>query len=402
MPRLPLVVTGALLASVLAGCSTNGGQPTQATSDSSSGAAPGTIVVGLIDDQTGPSALFGPPSTDVVKLAVAQLNQAGGVNGRRISLVTEDGATNPATSKAAAQRLIGQDHVTALFAMVSTAQSTAVAPVAKAASVPYFYTPIWEGGVCDADLFSTGEVPAQQLAPTIPWVQRRSGHKKWYLLGDDYSWPRQTFALAKKYIAAAGGKVVGEDYVPLGTTDYSAVISKIQNSGADIMIPALVGSDAIAFEKQAYDAGLGNSVVQRLAVLYEDNTRGAMGAKVTAGMYFATNYDQTMGSAANTAFLSAYHGMFGAKAPAVTTLSEHVYVAVKAWSQAASAAKSTDLTPLAKALSDLRLDTPGGPVSFGADHYLTQSISVDQIQGNGTAKVVKTFDAVDPAQTCAS
>jgi urea transport system substrate-binding protein len=399
---LVLLATSAVACASMTACTNSSGRSnSSAQSPSSEGTAKtGTIPIGLIDDSTGTSSIFGPPTTAVAKLAVTQINANGGINGKKVSLLVEDGGTSPTTSKAAAQRLISQDHVVALFATFSTAQSQAVEPVAGATSVPYFYTPVWEGGVCKANLFSQGEVPAQQLAPTIPWVQQQTKRKTWYLLGDDYAWPHDTFALAKKYIAGAGGKVVGEDYVPLGTTDYSSVISKIQSSGADVMIPALVGGDAIAFEKQAYDAGLTNSKVQRLAVLYEDNTRTAMGPDVTQGMYFSTNYDQSMGNVTNTQFIDAYRKMFGQKAAPVTTLSEHAYLAMKAWAQASGAAKSTNLKPLSQALSGLKVDSPGGKVTFEANHYVSQSISVVQIQKDGTAKVVTSFDAVDPSQDC--
>ena len=403
-----LLRTGALLVSSVVVCTslaacTSSGSGKDSTSDPSSGgrdAKAGTIPIGLIADSTGPAGLFGPPTNAVAELAVLQINDNGGINGKQVSLLSEDGATNPTTSKAAADRLINQQHVAALFAMTSTAQSQAVDPVAGAASVPYFYTPIWEGGVCEDHLFSQGEVPSQQLAPTIPWVQEKEDRKTWYLLGDDYAWPRNTFTLAKEYIEAAGGEVVGEDYVPLGTTDFSSVISKIRSSGADVMIPALVGGDAIAFEKQAFDAGLGNDKVQRLAVLYEDNTRGAMGADVTAGMYFATNYDQSMDNDANAAFLDAYLEMFGSDADPVTTLSEHTYLAINAWAEAANQAKSTDLAPLSDALNGLVIDSPAGQVTFEG-HYLRQSISVVLVQDDGSAEVVETFDDVDPKQDCA-
>jgi ABC-type branched-subunit amino acid transport system substrate-binding protein len=296
--------------------------------------------------------------------------------------------------------MISQDHIAALFTMFSSAQSAAVQPVADQAHVPYYYTPVWQGDVCDAGAFFNGEVPSQQLAPVIPWVMKQTGKSKWYLLGNDYIWPHKSFELAKKYIKAAGGTVVGEDYVPLGTTDFSAEISKVQSSGADIMIPALVGGDAIAFEKQAYDSGLGNDKVQRLAILYEDNTRAAMGAKVTDGMYFSTGYDQVLQNPTNSAFVAAYRKQFGASAPPITTLSEHAYVAIKAWAQAANAAKSTALSALTTAMSDLKIDTPAGEVRYDGDHYATQSIYVDRIGSDGKASVVKSFTNVSPNQSC--
>lgn len=395
LTRFLAVGTCAMTLIALSACSSGGGGGASAAPSGG-----GTINIGLIDDLTGSSGLFGKPTNDVAELAVSQINATGGVDGHHVVLVTADGATDPATSQADAQRLVSQNHISALFGMFSSAQSNAVLPVAKKGGVPYFYTPIWQGEACDADMFANGEVPAQQLAPVIPWVQKTSGKSKWFLLGDNYVWPQVSFALAKKYIAAAGGTVVGTQYVPLGTTDYTAVISKIKSSGANIMIPALVGSDAVAFEKQAFADGLGNAEVQRLALLYEDNTRAAMGAAVTDGMYFSTGYDQVMDNSTNKAFLDAYHAKFGTSAPPMQTLSEHAYVAIKAWAQAANDAKSLKLPGLTKALDGMKLQTPGGTVTYLTNHYVTQSIAVDHIQADGKAQIVKSFGEVAPDQTC--
>ena len=110
-----------------------------------------------------------------------------------------------------------------------------------------------------------------------------TGGSKWFLLGNDYVWPRRSFELARQYIEAAGGEVVGEEYVPLGTQDFSSVAQQIAGSGAELIFPALVGGDAIAFETQAVDFGIGQDAIGRLANIYEENVLGVMGPSVTAG-----------------------------------------------------------------------------------------------------------------------
>lgn len=401
--RLPAHATAAgaaaTLVALVAACASTGGVPSATGGSSGAATSSGEISIGLMADLTGGSSLFGPPTEDAGELAVEQINAAGGIDGKKVNLIFLDSASSVTQAKQDAQRLVQQDHVSALFGMFSSAEREAALPVAQQAGVPFFYAPVWEGGTCDPDLFANGEVPSQQLGPVIPWVQQQTGKTKWYLLGDDYVWPHASFTQAEKYIKAAGGQIVGVDYVPLGTTDFTAAINKIRASGANIMIPALVGADAVAFEKQAYASGLGNSQVQRLAILYEDNTRAAMGAQVTAGMYFSTGYDKVISGTANAAFLSAYAKMFGAGAPVQTTLSEHAYAAIESWAKAASAAKTTGLAAITKAIAGLTVSTPGGPVTWG-NHYAAQTIYLDQIQPDGRAEIVKTFPDVSPDQAC--
>jgi urea transport system substrate-binding protein len=344
--------------------------------------------------------LFGPPTRNVAELAVKQINAAGGVDGRKVELVVGDGQATPNVGVSTAQRLIGQDGISALFGMHDSASLHAIEPVTLAAKIPYFYTPLFEGGTCSANLVTNGEVPAQQLKPEIPWVQQQTGDNKWFLVGDDYAWPQQSLKLAAQYIKASGGSVVGTQLVPLGTTDFSSVISQIRASGANLLLPALVGGDAVGFEKQAAAAGLGNSKIQRLALLYENATRAGMGADVADGMYNTMSYDQSIQSAGNATFLAAYTKEFGASAPPVTSLSEETYVAILAWAKAANDAKSVEYQAVLSHVPGLKINSPAGLVTFLPNHFVTQNINVTQSQPDGSVKVVKTFSQLNPDQIC--
>ena len=149
------------------------------------------------------------------------------------------------------------------------------------------------------------------------------------------SWPRQ-------YIEDAGGEVVGEEYVPLGTQDFSSVAQTIAGSGADLIFPALVGGDAIAFETQAVDFGIGQDAIPRLANIYEENVLGAMGPAVTAGMRVTMGYFKEVDNALNSDFVSRYYERFGADAPPHATFSSHIYDAALLYAAAANAAGTTD------------------------------------------------------------
>ncbi|CAB4560175.1 unannotated protein [freshwater metagenome] len=386
---LAAFVAVAAVVATLTGCSSSG-EP----------ASTEPVPIGLLTDLSGPAGIFGPPTQNAAELAVAEINAAGGVNGRTVELFIADETGVPTAGVSAAQRLIQEDGVVALFGQHNSATRDAVAPVTATAGIAYFHTPLAEGNFCAANVISNGEVPAQQLAPAIPYIQEETGKKKWFLLGADYIWGQTVLAQAAKYIEASGGEVVGEELVPIGTTDFQSVITKIKQSGAELIIPAIFGGDAITFEKQAFDAGVGNSAVQRLGVIYEDGTLGAMGAEVTDGMFVSMAYNEALDTPANTAFLEAYYAKFGPEAPPQTALSEQTYVAIHAWAAAANKAKSTNGTDVLKALSGLTYDGPSGTVTFGADHFATQSIVLTRVQPDGVSVVSTTFDSVDPEQNC--
>ncbi|CAB4892649.1 unannotated protein [freshwater metagenome] len=384
-------VAAAAVVATLTGCSASGGGDNASTEP---------LPIGLLTDLSGAAGIFGPPTQNAAELAVEEINAAGGVNGQTVKLIVADETGVPTAGVSAAQRLIQEDGIVALFGQHNSATRDAVAPVTTTAGIPYFHTPLAEGNFCSANVISNGEVPAQQLAPAIPYVQDATGKSKWFLLGADYIWGQTVVAQAAKYIEASGGEVVGQELVPIGTTDFQSVITKIKQSGAQLIIPAIFGGDAITFEKQAFDAGVGNSAVQRLGVIYEDGTLGAMGPEVTSGMYVSMAYNEALDTAANTAFLDAYYAKFGADAPPQTALSEQTFVAIHAWADAANKAKSTKSADVLKALSGLKYEGPSGTVTFGSDHFATQSIVLTQVQPDGMSVVVTTFDSVAPEQDC--
>lgn len=134
-----------------------------------------TLKIGLLTDLSGAAGIFGPPTQNAAELAVEEINAAGGVNGQLLELLVADETGVPTAGVSAAQRLIQEDGIVALFGQHNSATRDAVAPVTSAAGLAYFHTPLAEGNFCSANVISNGEVPAQQLAPAIPYLQTETG-----------------------------------------------------------------------------------------------------------------------------------------------------------------------------------------------------------------------------------
>ena len=226
------------------------------------------VRIGILFSNSGPAGIFGPPTANIAEMIEEDITAAGGINGRPVETFLADDATDPAVGRQAMEQLIDSDNVDVVLGTHSSATRQAAKPLAEDANVLYIYAALYEGGECSSVMFNTGEVPSQQLAPVIPWMMEQTGGQTWFLLGNDYVWPRRSFELARQYIEGAGGEVVGEEYVPLGTQDFSSVAQTIAGSGADLIFPALVGGDAIAFETQAVDFGIGQDAIPRLANIH--------------------------------------------------------------------------------------------------------------------------------------
>ena len=358
------------------------------------------VRIGILFSNSGPAGIFGQPTANIAEFIEEDINAAGGINGRPVETFLADDATDPAVGRQAMEQLIESDGVDVVLGTHSSATREAAKPLAEDAGVLYIYAALYEGGECSPVMFNTGEVPSQQLAPVIPWMMDETGGSKWFLLGNDYVWPRRSFELARQYIEAAGGEVVGEEYVPLGTQDFSSVARQIAGSGADLIFPALVGGDAIAFETQAVDFGIGQDAIPRLANIYEENVLGVMGPAVTAGMRVTLGYFKEVDNPANNAFVARYFEQFGADAPPHMTFSSHLYDAALLYAAAANAAGTTDTAAVAAALEGLSLSTPTGDISITGSRHLAQPIYVAEIQSDGSQLIVQSFPAVEPDETC--
>ena len=367
-------------------------EPTEPSGDS--------VRIGVLYSNSGPAGVFGPPVANIAQLIEEDVNGAGGINGRPVEVVLADDATDPEVGRQAMEQLLNADNVDVVLGTHSSATREAAKPLAEAANVPYIYAALYEGGECSAVMFNTGEVPSQQLEPAIPWVMEQTGGQKWFLLGNDYAWPRRSFELAREYIEAAGGEVVGEEYVPLGTQDFASVSSQIASSGADLLFPALVGGDAVAFETQAVDFGIGQDSIARLANIYEENVLAGMGPDVTEGMYITLGYFKEVDNAANVTFVERYNETFGADAAPHATFSSHIYDAALLYAAAANAASTTDSDAVIAALEGSSITTPTGDLTITDSRHLTQPIYIAQVQADGSQTIVETFLAVEPDETC--
>ncbi|HVC00537.1 MAG TPA: transporter substrate-binding protein, partial [Candidatus Dormibacteraeota bacterium] len=190
-------------------------------------AAPGqqTVKVGVLQSLTGTMAISEVTVKNAELLAIDQLNAHGGVLGKKIVPVVVDGESLPSTFAQKAQQLIQQDKVVTVFGGWTSASRKAMLPVFQEFHNLLWYPVQFEGNECSPNIMYSGAQPNQQILPALQWAMQK-GYKRYFLLGSDYVFPRTANLILKKNIAHDGGTVVGEEYVPLGGTDFSSVITK--------------------------------------------------------------------------------------------------------------------------------------------------------------------------------
>lgn len=279
--------------------------------------------VGLLIPTSGSMGLLGPCAYACARLACDMWNEQGGLDGREVRLTLLDSSESASSLDEDVRTLIDGRGVDALVALSNTAVCRRIAAVVDA-GVPLIYTPLYEGGGLPAWVHAIGETPDRQLLPAIDWITTRHRARRWYLLGNDYSWPRRTHQAAIPFVKAAGGEVVRERYVPLGERDYAPVIEEIVATRAEVVLVSLLGSDAVHMCREFDRTGLGGRVL-RLSMCVEENAVLGIGPAHSDGMFIAAGYFAALESDINGAFKERYRSRFGERAPALNSASQSVY-----------------------------------------------------------------------------
>ena len=346
---------------------------------------------------SGPGSLFGPTQTAVTKLAVDQINAAGGIGGREVTVIPNDGGAPPAEAAKAAIRMMLRDKVDIVVGSHDSAVREAIVAALKG-QVPYVYTPLYEGGECNPNVYVTADTPQQQVQPSITYLAETLGAKSYYFIGNDYVWPRKTNEQAKKYVEAAGGQVVGEEYVPLGAPNkFEDAVTRIKAKQPDLVVITLVGGDNINFNRTFAGFGLDKSI-KRISYLLEEQTLLGVGAESSDGLYSAMSYFENEESAANAEFKASYRAAAGDEAPQLGLIGVDTYGGVYCAKALIEKAGGTDAGKLMAAAENLEYRTPTGSAVM-TNRHVVKDMFLAECKGT-SFEIVQTFKAVAHGQTC--
>lgn len=352
--------------------------------------------VGVLIPQSGPAGLFGPSCRNCAELVAEEINSRGGLAGRPLALAFADAGAAPAQVSQTALKLWKADKMEAFVGMHDSAVRGALVGLFRG-QVPYVYTPTYEGGECAAGTFVLGETPSQQLEPAIPFLVQEQKAKRWFLIGNDYNWPRDTNAAAKKFLAAAGAQVVGEEYLPFTVDNFDASLARIRDSKADAVLITLVGGASVGFNRAFASFGLASKAL-RLGTLIEENTLAGIGAQNAANLYSVAGYFVGIPTAQAAGLERRYAKKFGDNAPTLNALAESCGEGLLLLETMAKNTGGLDIRKIEAVREGLRYDGPRGRTALTARHA-TRDIFLAKAEGTAF-KVVKTFAQVPSGQAC--
>ena len=289
------------------------------------------IRIGVLHSMSGTMAINERPLVDAARLAVEEINAAGGLLGRQVEMVVADGRSDDSVFAAEAERLIVSEKVSVLFACWTSTCRMAVKPVVEKHQHLMFYPLQHEGLEQSPAIFYTGSIPNQQIIPGTRWALDTLG-KRVYLLGSDYLFPRAANFMIRDLVRANHGTVLAEHYRPLGDADFGAIVAEIGALKPDVVLNTINGESNTHFFRALHEARLGAIPVMSFSLA--EVGLEPIGADAFHPNHYATwSYFQSLPGEANRRFVAAFQQRYGADRvtndPIVAT-----YVGVKLWAQA--------------------------------------------------------------------
>jgi len=357
-----------------------------------------TVTVGQLHSATGTMAISETGSIEAEQLAIDQINASGGILGRKIKIIVEDGASDWPTFAEKAKKLLEEDHVAAVFGCWTSASRKAVLLVFEKDNGMLYYPTFYEGLEQSKNVIYTGQEATQQIIDGLEWMAKEKHAKTFYLIGSDYIWPRTSNKIARKYIEnVLHGTVVGEEYYALGSTSFGTLINKIRLKKPDVIYAIIVGGSNVAFYKQLHAAGITADKQNLLTISTTEDEVLGIGGENLVGFYSAMKYFQSLTNGNNESFVKAFKAKYGEKS-VIGDVTQAAYLGPWLWKLTVEKCGSFDIDKIAAASSDVEYTgAPEGYVRIHhVNHHSWSKLRIGQWQPDGQAKVIYESQLIEP------
>jgi urea transport system substrate-binding protein len=372
--------------------------PTSAVNTTGLAVTDTEVTVGILHSVTGTMAISETGSVEAEKLAIEQINAQGGVLGRKIKFIQEDGASDWPTFAEKAKKLLVQDKCASVMGCWTSASRKAVLPVFEQYNGMLYYPTFYEGIEQSKNVIYTGQEATQQILAGLNWVTKEKGAKTFYLLGSDYIWPRTSNKIARKHIEnVLKLKVVGEEYFPLGSTQFNSVINKMKQVKPDVIYAIIVGGSNVAFYKQLKAAGIDLTKQSLMTISVTEDEILGIGGENIVGAYACMKYFESLDNANNKAFVPAFQKMWGGKT-VIGDVTQAAYLGPWLWKLTVEKADSFDIDKIAAASPGVEFKgAPEGYVRIHENHHLWSKTRVGRAREDGQYDVIyETAELMEP------
>ncbi|MEP3430180.1 MAG: ABC transporter substrate-binding protein [Roseibium sp.] len=358
-----------------------------------------SIKLGSLLDTSGIFDAYGKPMDMALRLAVNEINEFGGLLDRNVEVVAYDTQSDIALYTQYAQQLVRKDQVDVVHGGILSASREAIRQTLRKSKTLYFYNVLYEGGVCDRNIFINGVTPAQQVEALVPYALEKAGGKKVYVLAADYNYGHITAKWIQKYVAENGGETVAVDFFPLDVSDFGSTIAKIQTAAPDLVIAPLVGGAHLSFFRQWAAAGMKDRIPLASTTLGVGNEHKVLTPEEGNGIMVAYNYSEELGGRVNTNFQENWKKAYG-DTGSIHELAVSTYQGVMTWAEGIRAANSLERDQVIETLEKgVSINGPAGKVTVDPKtHHAYLDVYIMEIQDQ-RMKVIKGLPQRAPIDT---
>jgi branched-chain amino acid transport system substrate-binding protein len=362
----------------------------------SAGLAQDAIKIGVLEDQSGDFAAATMVKVHAITLAAEEINASGGIGGRPIELIAYDTQSDNTRYQEFMRRVLQSDKVDVVFAGFSSASREAYRPIVNQFEGLAFYNNQYEGGVCDANMIVTGAVPEQQFSTLIPWMMEKYG-KNVYTLAADYNFGQISAEWVRNIVEENGGTMVGEEFIPLGVSQFGQSIQNIQAAKPGFVVTLLVGAAQASYYEQAAAANVNLPMASSVNVGqgYEHKRFTPPSLK---DMYVTTNFIEEVDTPAAKAFVEKFRARFPDE-PYINQEAANSYIAMYLYKQMVERAGTTDHAALRAELAkgDVCFDGPSGKVCLDPkSQHMSHTIYLAKVEADHSITFPTVWENIAP------
>jgi len=339
------------------------------------------IKVGILHSLTGTMAANEKNLVNATLFAIDQINKEDGILGKKIHPIVADGQSDPAIFAQEAERLITQEKVLVIFGCWTSSSRKAVKEVVEKYNNLLFYPVEYEGLEESKNIIYTGSPPSQQIIPGTIWAYKNLG-QRFFLVGSDYIFPRAAHEIIKKVVSMLKGEIVGEEYIPLGSSDVEPVVKKIIAANPTVIINTINGDTNARFIKQLRAQGISPEKIPSMFFSVSEPDFANFQLTGMAGDYATWGYFQSIGTSTNRAFVKKFRKKYG-DTQLIGDPMETAYFGVYLWAQTVQEIQSTEIKMLQNALKNQKYNAPAGVVYIDNENNHTwKTIRIGKVSYN--------------------
>lgn len=369
-----------------------------ACSENSSGSSEDgdTIKLGVLEDRSGDFALVGMQKSHAIELAVEEINENDGLLGKKIEVIAPDTQSDDNRYQEMARKLILEDEVDVIMGAFSSASREAIRPIMEEHEMLYFYNNQYEGGVASKYTFPTGAVPEHQVTTIMEYMIEEYGPNV-YTIAADYNFGQITADWVKVAAEEFGGEIVGEEFIPLGESQFNSSINKIQKAKPDFLMVLLTGEKQSSFYEQWNTQGIKDLPLATTINMAQQYEHIRTEAPALANMHVAAPFMEELDTPEAEEFVEKFREKFPDD-DYVGMEAEAQYTGVHLWAKAVEEAGTTDVDEvIAELENDITWEAPSGSVSIDPkSHHAIKDVYLFNADNEHNISTVHEWEQVEP------